>query len=224
MKPTVLTDLPAPALGGLLFVELLVLWAAQRRLAGAFIQAARWPILWMPLVAPGTVLHECAHAAMALVLRVRIHKFQPFRPERQPDGGYRFGYVRLASVDPLRNALVAIAPLFLVPGMLAAFNLWTFGSPFPHPREVLELSPGWLAAWVILVGLGSRAAFPSPGDQVGVIGGGLLLLALGGTGWLLLESGGEEQLTRSLAALAGLLLLPAAINLILLGIARLLQR
>jgi hypothetical protein len=224
MNASSLAQLPPAALGAILFVEMLVLWAAQRRLAGAFIQAARWPVLWMPLVAPGTVLHECAHAGMALVLRVRIHAFQPFRPERQPDGGYRFGYVRLASVDPLRNALVAIAPLFLVPAFLASVNAYAFGSLFPAPRDVLELSPGWLAAWLVLVGLGSRAAFPSPGDQVGLIGGGLVLLAIGGAGWGLLQAGGPSMLHDGLASLAGLLLLPAAINALLLGFTRLLRR
>jgi hypothetical protein len=205
-----------------LVLEALALRFGQRRLFGAAQEVTRSRLVAYALAAPGTVLHESAHYIMALALgvpagdrvrradgsRARVSFFWP-RPGE--DGSVTLGSVPLAATDPLRGALVAVAPLLLVPPLFAGLTflllpvhaLSGLGDAFvaaPLWREML---------WAYLAFSCSQAAFPSTGDHVGVLGavglifvGGLVVVALASS----------HDLTPALSGICTLLAVPAALS------------
>ena len=164
------TDLDPRLLLAVIVAEVTVLALSERRLSASYV--ARVPLLGYLFVAPGTVLHELAHALMSFLLGVRVFRVVSFWPTRLPDGSTRFGYVLHADVDGVRNTLIAIAPVLLVPPMLAGFTYLLLGTILPADLAAAIHAAGTIRvlAWVGLVGLGSRAAYPSPGDRVGGFG------------------------------------------------------
>jgi hypothetical protein len=133
------------------------------------------------LAAPGTVLHELAHLLMCLLLGVRTGRVRLFYPQQDEQGNVTLGSVEHQRPDPLRGALVAVAPAIFVPALLLGISVLFFGSQFVNdPFAALGASPWWLIIiWVYLVASSGQGAFPSPGDHIGIFGGvALILLAL----------------------------------------------
>jgi hypothetical protein len=169
-------SLRPPAL--ILLAEVVVLGLAERQVSPR-LAVHRW--LGTLLILPGTVIHELAHALAVLVLGGRIDRFVPFWPIRQADGTVLFGQVLFHGFDdPLRRALVALAPLLLVPPALSGLTLLTLGTLAPAEiltalgQAPLPVALVWSSAMLLL----SRGAFPSIGDPIGLVGA-LLVLILG---------------------------------------------
>jgi hypothetical protein len=72
------------------------------------------------LFLPGTVIHELAHAITAGVLMVHVGTVE-MMPEIQ-EGGVKLGSVQIGKSDPIRRALIGVAPvlvgLSIILGML----------------------------------------------------------------------------------------------------------
>lgn len=62
------------------------------------------------LLLPGVVLHEFSHWLVARMLGVRTRNFS-LLPRLKPDGSIRFGFVETDRADPVRSALIGVAPL-----------------------------------------------------------------------------------------------------------------
>jgi hypothetical protein len=207
-----------------LLAEAAVLGLAERRVTPRL--AAR-RILGPLLVMPGTVLHEIAHAAAVLLLGGRITGMSLFRVERQPDGSVVFGHVAFTGLrDPLRRSLVSVAPLLLLPPLLAGAGIALLhAASLPEALSALAAAPpATAAAWLAAALLCSRGAFPSSGDSVGAIGGACLVLlaaALAAAVTLALGPGALATGLSSLAALFAPAALAAAVLLALASALRL---
>ena len=138
--------------------------------------------------------------------RGKVHWFWP---ERQPDGSMVLGYVQHQTTDAFRNSLIAIAPVILVPALLVGWcvlllGTGVFADPFSAFRDAGIFSK---VATIAAVVLGSRAAFPSPGDHVGALGAVFLLALTGGGVYAIYRA---DELVAALRVLAVVLAAPAA--------------
>jgi hypothetical protein len=215
-------NLDVPALTLLLGLELLALRRGQRRLFWATVDTSRSRMLAYLLALPGTVLHEGAHYLACVLLGVPVgrelaaHGGAPARvrlfwPQRTPEGDVVLGGVPHARTDPLRQALIATAPLILIPSLLAGATALLLG---PHALaqlpDALGRVPLWQAvAWAYLSLSCGQAAFPSPGDHVGVLGTLFLVGLAAASVWLLVAVGIAASATAVLSAAVWLLALPA---------------
>jgi hypothetical protein len=217
-----------------LLAEGVALFLGQRRLFWLAVDTTGSRLLGYVLAMPGTVLHESAHYLACVILRVpvgrqlrtrdgRRARVRLFYPQRDPvSGSVTLGMVPHARTDPFRGALIAIAPLVLVPPLLLAIVLLVAGTI--DPAQLRHVLPS-LAAWK-LVALGylafscGQAAFPSSGDRIGILGAlalaGLLATAIA----VILVGGGRPELTNVVRDLCLLLAVPAvasALSLLVLG-------
>ena len=221
-------------LGFVLALEAACLFLGQRRLFWLAVDATGSRLLGYVLAMPGTVLHESAHYLACVILRVpagrqvrtrdgrRAH-VRLFYPQRDPvTGSVILGMVPHAKTDPVRGALIAIAPLLLVPPLLVAIALLIADTSDPAQlRHVLpQLATGKLVLLGYLAFSCGQAAFPSCGDHVGVLGALALTAILGITVAVILSNGGPAELTTVLRDACLLLAVPAiasALSLLVLG-------
>lgn len=210
----------------LLIGEVVALAVAQRRLFGWM--AARFGMrvatVW---AAPATVAHELSHAGMALLLGVPFGrrvggKVELFRPRHNPDGTIQLGVVHVAQTDAIRQTLISIAPVILVPVMLLAFTWALLGTPviLNDPGAVLDVPTWRLALWAFLMLLVPTAAFPSIGDHIGALGAILLLLLAGLLGVAIVETHGADALVGVAGAVARALLIPGIVCAALIALVR----
>jgi hypothetical protein len=218
----------------LLVAEAVALFLGQRRLFWVAVDATGSRLFGYLLAMPGTVLHESAHYLACVILRVpvggqlrtrdgRRARVRLFYPKRDPiSGSVTLGAVPHAATDPLRGALIAVAPLLLVPPLLLAIALGVAGTS--DPAQLQHLLPD-LAAWkLVLLGYVAfscaQAAFPSSGDRIGMLGGLALIAAAGVAIAAILDGGGEADLTNFARDACLLLAVPAiasALSLLVLG-------
>jgi len=214
--------------------EAVALFIGQRRLFWLAVDATGSRLLGYLLAMPGTVLHESAHYLACVVLRVpvggqlrmrdgRRARVRLFYPRRDPDSGsVTLGSVPHAATGPLRGALIAVAPLLLVPPLLVAIGLVCAGTS--DPRQLRHLLPR-LAIWklVLLAYVAfscGQATFPSSGDHFGKLGGLALTVLAGATVAVILLHGGQAELTNLTRDACLLLAVPAiasALSLLVLG-------
>lgn len=211
------------ALALLLAGELALLWRGQRRLFWAAVGATRSRVLAYALAAPGTALHEASHYLACRALGVPVSgRVRLFWPQRTNEGGVVLGSVPHARTGPLRQALISIAPLVLVPAFLTlATALLVAPDALSRLPDALTGVPAWRAIlWVYLSLSCGQAVFPSPGDRIGAIGG-ILLLILGLFALGIVDAlGGSAGVADVLGAAAGIMALPAlaaAASLVALG-------
>lgn len=202
-------------LAALVPFELLALFIAQRRVFWDVQHAVggRSGKFFAYLIAmPATAAHELAHAAMAVLLGVRVGRIVLFRPVTDPKtGGVTLGFVEHERADPVRGSLIAIAPVLLVPVLMLAVNRVLLGAWIPAEPLNLLSEVHWIkvVAWILLTLCVATAAFPSEGDDVGVFGG----ICLGGLaaaiGYFAFQRGGSGAIISVLAGWSGLMLIPA---------------
>lgn len=185
--------------------------------------------LFSLLFLPGVFIHETSHYLMARLLGVRTGRFS-LLPQVLPGGKLQLGFVETAPVDPLRDALVGVAPL-LSGGMVIAFiglNRLDLSQMAGYAAEqrwdalfnALRALPGlpdfWL--WFYLAFAVSSTMLPSASDRrawlpvvlVLAILAGLALLAGAGP-WLMEHL--APWLNRGLRALAAVFGISLAIHL-----------
>jgi hypothetical protein len=197
--------------------ECAALWIGQRRLFFTAETALRSRKLALLIAMPGTVLHELAHFLACQILRVpagrqvggKVEFFHPRVDEQS--GGMILGQVPHAHTDPLRGALIAIAPVLLVPPLLVGATMGLLGTTSIDDLPHAFAHAGWwqLLIWAYVALSCGQAAFPSPGDHIGILGGGCLLILAVVLGWVAVATGGLSRLVEILAAGGLLLLVPA---------------
>lgn len=137
---------------------------------------------------PGTVIHELAHLFTAEILGVRTGKLR-LEPESIRDDHIQAGSVMVAESDPVRRALIGLAPLFWGMTTLAAISYFIptlYESVFAMGIPILENRDFYL-----LIGVGyllyavSNTMFPSPEDMHGVTPLLIALLGISVLGFLL---------------------------------------
>lgn len=190
----------------ILALEGVCLYLGQRKIFGGVYQTLGRTAAYF-LAAPGTILHELAHFLMCKLLGVRTGEVSLFKPQQMEDGSITLGYVQHERTDPLRGALVAIAPVLLVPPLLVGVSCLMFGSGFLGDPDGAVLDATWwlVPIWLYLVISAGQGAFPSTGDHVGMLGFVALAL-LGGAIVYLVPA---ETLQRGLEVACLVLALPA---------------
>lgn len=223
-----------PTLLLLLALELIALRAGQRRLFAATVRASGSRMLAYALALPGTVLHEIAHYLACLALGVRVGRpsgadgrrggggVRLFWPRRQADGDLILGSVTHARTDALRGALIAIAPLVLVPAALTVASALLLGSAaLTRLPDALGGVALWRALlWGYLSLSCAQAMFPSSGDRLGAVGAILLVALLALAIAVVDVLGGAQTLADVLGTVVGVLALPALAALAVLTLLR----
>src|ERR1035437_9337133 len=202
------TTITLGALVLVLVAKAVALFLGQRRLFWLAVDATGSRLLGYLLAMPGTAPHDSAHHLVCVLSRVpvgrqvrmrdgrraRVRLFYPRRDRYS--GSVTLGSVPHAATDPLRGALIAAAPLVLVPPLLVAIALAFAGTG--DPSQLRHLLPG-LAIWkrVLLAYVSfscGQAAFPSSGDHIGKLGGLALTALLAATVAAILLHGGQAEL------------------------------
>jgi len=211
--------------------------AALQLLARAFGVSGFTLALYAMLTLPGVILHEGAHALSALLLRVPV-RGAALIPRRSPDDLSLEAFVQVSPRDPLRMALVALAPLLagtVVLGLLTR----TLGVAGQEVRPWARLaewatSIDWhravLWATIYLIWTISSHMAPSRVDLCYVQNGAVVLLAILLALGLLLTRFGASAVERVGGALGrlgdglavgailnGIILLPLALLVRLVG-------
>jgi len=201
-------------------------------------------VLFSLVFLPGVLLHELSHYLMAVLLRVRTRRFS-LVPQSMPDGRLQLGYVEMAAVDFVRDALIGLAPLltgalFVILvglnrlGLLALWDGLVQGQPAGIQQALLALPRHpdfWL--WFYLTFCVSSTMLPSASDRrawkplafgIALVLGAALLAGAGP--WMLVHL--APPLNQALRALAVALGVSLALHLVLLppvwGLRRLAQR
>jgi hypothetical protein len=224
-------------LGGLVLVlaaECVALFLGQRRLFWSAVDATGSRLLGYLLAMPGTVMHESAHYLACVILRVpvgrqlrtpdgRRARVRLFHPVRDPaSGSVTLGMVPHAATGPLRGALIAVAPLLLVPPLLVAIALGVAGNDDPAAlRQILPHLAAWKLVLLAYVAFScGQAAFPSSGDRIGALGGLGLISVAAAIIAVIVGEGGRAQLTlltRDACLLFAVPALTSALGLVVLG-------
>lgn len=156
------------------------------------------------LIWPGTILHEVAHWLMAFI--VGVPATLPHLLPGGVDGQGRMvlGYVKIAKTDPLRHALIGVAPLlagsaavvflasylFTVPLTTAdAIGAATVARVWQSLPLLGQVPNGWLLLYLLVAIANAMLPSPSDRDAWPVIG-----LFLGTIGFLIVTLIGLPQL------------------------------
>lgn len=118
----------------ILIGELIVLWLLSRRLSqnlftAVFLLTKSRPIaisFLSLLFFPGTVIHELAHLFTAEIFGVRTSGLT-LVPESIEQKNVRTGSVSIAQSDPIRRAIIGIAPIFVGLGLLGVLSYFLPG-------------------------------------------------------------------------------------------------
>lgn len=208
-------------------LQAFILRLTQRRIFWDIDRVGRSRMLAYLLVMPSTVAHELAHASAAALLRVPFGravggKVELFRPRAHPDGSMTLGQVSVGATDPLRGGLISIAPFLLVPLMLVGIN-WALLDVFAPTDAIGAFSgaePWRIVLWCVLSLTLPLAAFPSPGDHIGIVGAICLVAFTALAGFVVVDQGGVEALIDIGALWSSVLILPAVVCLVLLVLLR----
>ncbi|MEX0788516.1 MAG: hypothetical protein WD906_04245 [Anaerolineales bacterium] len=188
---------------------ILLLWLHRRvhENAQAVLLLGTWNsraafLLYVIVLFPGVVFHELSHWLAATVLAVRVRSFS-LRPRREMGGRVRLGYITTDRADPLRSALIGLAPTLVGSAALliaySASGLGAITSEALRTGDIasvlgkvsdLLLTPN-AGIWIYLAVVVGNNMLPSPSDRSSWLGAGLLVGAvfagiafLGATEWV----------------------------------------
>ncbi len=138
------------------------------------------------LVLPGVVLHELAHLALAVLLRVRVVRVDLFRFRRPNDA--RQGEVIVQRVDALRMSVIGAGPLLVGVPVVLLLLRWLQFPPLAFTTDTFAalrplLGEPWNLVRLYLLWAVANTMFPSAADRaawwiVGVAATALVALGL----------------------------------------------
>ncbi len=140
--------------------------------------------LFYLLLAPGTILHELCHALACVITLTPIHEVHLFRLRHKPDGTVQLGEVVHANADPIRNFIIAMAPLFVASGLIYGLSAWLL--PKNESWEQL-LRSGWTYLFLVVVFFIALGLSPSRQDLKAVPGFLGVVVVLGLVGYFLVR-------------------------------------
>jgi hypothetical protein len=165
----------------ILIACLVALMALSHLLSRALSRVVRRDWLFYLLLAPGTLVHELSHAVASLVLLVPVREAHLFRLRHQPDGTVQLGEVVHDDADPVRNFLIAVAPLLCASLLIYGLSVWLL--PENESWEML-LRSGWTYLFLASVFLVALGLSPSRQDLKALRAFLAVALALGLVGFV----------------------------------------
>lgn len=196
--------------------------------------------LYALLLLPGVAFHELSHWIAATLLGVRVRAISLW-PKAESGRRVRFGYVATDRADPVRAALIGLAPtlagcaVLLVgaslsgigPVLVEALETGYVEQAF-RQAEALIREPG-AGVWIYLALAVGNSMLPSPSDRAAwLAAGALIVIVVGGIalagagGWLV--AWGLPPVRGGVRALAAAFSLIAALDLALLAVLWLLRK
>lgn len=172
-------------------------------------------LLWLVLL-PGVVVHEASHWGAAKLLKVPCGRMQLLGLGKGLGSNLRLGYVEVARVDPIRNALVALAPpvvgvwaiYFVTSGLGLVPVSFNVAGLMAELWSILARPWGWkeVAALYVVFAI-SAAVVPSQADLVlsrwAIIAALVMMAMAGALGWM-------DALPSGLGGVVNLLILRVA--------------
>lgn len=154
-----------------------------RSLSSFFLRLTRSQNITIQLLSflflPGIIIHELAHLLVAGLLFVPVGEIE-FMPQIK-EGGVKLGSVGIGKTDPIRRAIIGVAPVFA--GLAVLFAIFSFAL---NSSNVLILAGGFYGLFAV-----SNTMFSSKKDIEGLlevlIVGGLIVLTLYFVGFRLPE-------------------------------------
>ncbi len=123
-------------------------------------RAVRRDWLFYLLLAPGTIVHELCHLVACLVTLTRVYEFHLFRLRRESDGTAQLGEVVHADVGPIRDFIIAVAPLVGASTLIYFLSVWLL----PRGSWTALISSGWMYIFLVVVLLIALGLSPSQQD------------------------------------------------------------
>lgn len=125
------------------------------------------------LFLPGVIIHELSHAFMAMLLFVPVGQME-FLPVVHDSGHVKLGSVQIGKTDPIRRALIGLAPV-LFGSTLIILLLYVF-----VPKDfALDQLPWWgIGALLYGVFVISNTMFSSRKDLEGTLEVGIMLFII----------------------------------------------
>lgn len=206
----------------IIIAELLVLWLLSRRLSqnlyiAAFLLTKSRPVaigFLSLLFFPGTVIHELAHLFTAEILGVRTSGLT-LVPEGLEEKNVKTGSVAIAQSDPIRRAIIGIAPVFVGLGTLGILSYFLPGiwvqTQIDATQGILFSSPSvyYMLLTIYSLFAVSNTMFSSPEDMEGFWPVVIVLSLVAGAAYI---AGIRINLTASTSTAITTFLQSAAIN------------
>lgn len=145
----------------LLIACLVALMTLSYLLRQVLSRAVRRDWLFYLLLAPGTIVHELCHLVACLVTLTRVYEVHLFQLRREGDGTVQLGEVEHANTDPIRNFLIAMAPLLGASLLIYGLSVWLL--PKNESWEML-LRSGWTYLFLVIVFFIALGLSPSRQD------------------------------------------------------------
>lgn len=183
-------------------------------------------MVYFVVVLPGVVVHEVGHWLAATLLGVRVRKFSLGPVRRGRSRRVSLGSIRVGNVDPLRAALIGLAPLLggtavillignLVLGvgdLAEAVDRLGVDGLLAGLGQMVQVPDFWL--WLYLIFSVSNAMLPSESDMASVRP---VLIFVGIVSTVVLVVGGvptiSEETVRAVNLVAGYLASAFAVTL-----------
>jgi hypothetical protein len=158
-------------------LALMVLSHLLSRLLGRLVRR-EW--LYCFLLAPGTIIHELCHASACLITLTPIYEVHLFRLRREPDGTAQLGEVVHRDTGPVRNFVIAMAPLVGASLLIYLLSVWLL--PKGATWTAL-LASGWTYLFLVAVFFIALGLSPSRQDLKALPGFLVAALVLGVVGY-----------------------------------------
>ncbi|MBQ9786930.1 MAG: hypothetical protein IJW33_02030 [Lentisphaeria bacterium] len=119
--------------------------------------------LWLILAAPGTIVHESAHALFCLIFRHEIIEMKLFSPEGDTLGYVNHAWDRRSFYQNAGNLFIGVAPIIVGTAVICIFTFILLPA-VPGSVEMREFSSltgvlkaAWMLCWRMLCGLADPA-------------------------------------------------------------------
>ena len=123
-------------------------------------RAVRRDWLFYLLLAPGTIVHELCHLVACFVTLTRVYEVHLFRFRREGDGTVQLGEVEHTDVGPIRDFIVAVAPLVGASTLIYFLSVWLL----PRGSWTALTSSGWMYIFLVVVFFIALGLSPSRQD------------------------------------------------------------
>ena len=213
----------------LLFIEIAILFLLSRSMSktlSRFMSINFLSLIFMP----GVIIHELSHFLVAVILFVPVGNME-FSPKKSADG-VRLGSVEIGKTDPIRRSIIGFAPVFV--GLMIVLGIvyfFTSNFLFFKDKDYYILIAAIVAIVYLLFAI-SNTMFSSKRDMEGTVEILITLLLIFIAAYAIgfrpdlsfaekiLNQEAFETVKRSVI----FLLVPIAIDMVILGAVRVLRK